>query len=50
VVSEDTAKFGVGYLNPAKVQAMIDFLFENGQISKSFKAEEVINNSFLPGP
>lgn len=49
-LSEDTKKNGLGYLDVAKVQQMIDFLFKNGQITASFKAEEVIDNSFLPGP
>jgi len=48
--SEDTLTYGVGYINTEKVQAMIDFLYQNGQIPKSFNAEEVINNSFLPSP
>jgi len=37
-----------GYIDPVKVQAMIDFLYENGQISRTFDANEVINNTFLP--
>ncbi|OGM09806.1 hypothetical protein A2W13_01330 [Candidatus Woesebacteria bacterium RBG_16_36_11] len=48
--SEDTQLHGVGYINLEKVQEMIDFLFKYGQIPASFKAEEVINNSFLPSP
>jgi NitT/TauT family transport system substrate-binding protein len=50
VTNADTAAHGIGYMDPAKVQAMIDFLYQNGQLSKSFSADEVINNSFLPGP
>jgi NitT/TauT family transport system substrate-binding protein len=47
--SSDTQVDGVGYMSLAKVQEMIDFLYKYDQIPKSFKAEEVINNSFLPG-
>jgi len=46
-VSAETKTNGLGYMDLAKVQAMIDFLFENGQIKTSFKAEEVVDNSFL---
>ncbi|HNP89123.1 MAG: NMT1/THI5 like protein [Microgenomates group bacterium ADurb.Bin219] len=49
VVSEDTKEHGLGYMDLEKVQAMIDFLAANGQIKTSFRAEEVIDNSFLPG-
>jgi len=34
-------------IDPAKVQAMIDFMYQNGNITKSFKAEELIDNSFI---
>lgn len=50
VTNDETAKHGIGYMDLAKVQAMIDFLFANGQIPKTFPAEEVIDNSFLLGP
>jgi len=48
VVSSDTNQHGLGYMDLEKVQTMIDFLAANGQIKKAFKAEEVIDNSFLP--
>jgi NitT/TauT family transport system substrate-binding protein len=48
--NEDTVKHGIGYMDLVKVQAMIDFLFANGQIPNSFKAEEVVDNSFLSAP
>jgi ABC-type nitrate/sulfonate/bicarbonate transport system substrate-binding protein len=47
VVSPDTEKCGLGYMNPVLVQEMIDFLFKNGQIAKSFSATEVVDNSFI---
>jgi len=46
-VSDETKKYGLGYIDLAKVQKMIDFMFDNGNITKSFKAEELIDNSFL---
>jgi len=46
-VSDETEKYGLGYLDPAKVQAMIDFMYANGDIQKTFKAEEIIDNSFI---
>jgi ABC-type nitrate/sulfonate/bicarbonate transport system substrate-binding protein len=46
----DTDKYGLGYMDPTKVQAMIDFLTENGQIPASYDAATLIDNSFLPGP
>ncbi|OGM17190.1 hypothetical protein A2V56_05105, partial [Candidatus Woesebacteria bacterium RBG_19FT_COMBO_42_9] len=48
--SPDTQVHGVGYMSLEKVQEMIDFLYKYGQIPASFKAEEVIDNSFLPSP
>lgn len=48
MVSPDTETHGLGYMDLNKVQTMIDFLAANGQIKKAFKAEEVIDNSFLP--
>lgn len=50
VTSEDTEVHGIGWMNPEKVQEMIDFLYENGQIDHAFDAKEVVDNSFLPGP
>jgi ABC-type nitrate/sulfonate/bicarbonate transport system substrate-binding protein len=47
-VSEDTMAKGLGYINLEKVQALIDFLYEHGQISRSFEASEIVDNSFLP--
>lgn len=49
VISEDTEVHGLGWMNIEKVQEMIDFLYENSQISVTFNAEEIIDNSFLPG-
>jgi len=49
-VSPETEEFGLGYVDPVKVQAMVDFLWENGQIETHFNAADMINNSFLPGP
>lgn len=49
-VSAETEVHGLGYMDLEKVQAMIDFLYEYGQIERSFDASEVIDNSFLPGP
>jgi NitT/TauT family transport system substrate-binding protein len=46
-VSDETKNFGLGYLDPVKVQAMIDFMYANGYLTKSFKAEEIIDNSFI---
>ena len=48
--SEDTETYGLGYMDLEKVQEMIDFLYEYGQISRTFDASEVVDNSFLPGP
>lgn len=47
VTSPDTEVHGLGWMDLAKVQEMIDFLYENGQISRSFSAEEIIDNSYL---
>ncbi len=47
-VSEDTDEHGLGYMSLNKVQEMIDFLYENDQLTKHYNAEEVIDNSYLP--
>jgi NitT/TauT family transport system substrate-binding protein len=47
-VSKDTKEHGLGYMDPTKVQEMIDFLYEHDQLESHFNAEEVIDNSFLP--
>lgn len=47
VTSKDTEIHGIGWINLNKVQEMIDFLYENGQIDHAFSAEEVVNNSFI---
>jgi len=47
VTNDDTKVGGIGYMDLVKVQAMIDFLFANKQIDKSFNAGDVIDNSFL---
>lgn len=49
-VSPETEEFGLGYVDPVKVQAMVDFLYENGQIETNFDAVDMIDNSFLLGP
>ncbi len=50
MTSVDTEAHGVGWMNPEKVQEMIDFLYENGQIDHTFSAEEVVDNSLIAGP
>ncbi len=47
-VSPETDEFGLGYMDPGKVQAMIDILYELGQIDVQLNASDVIDNSFLP--
>ncbi len=47
VTSEDTKTHGIGWMNPEKVQEIIDFLYENGQIDHVFDASEVVDNTFL---
>lgn len=47
-VSGDTLAKGLGWINPEKVQEIIDFLYEHGQISRTFEASEIVDNSFLP--
>lgn len=47
-VSEDTEEHGLGYMNLDKVQEMINFLYQNDQLTEQFDAEEVIDNSYLP--
>jgi len=49
VTSADTEAHGVGYMDIERVQEMIDFLYENGQIDHAFSAEEMVDNSFILG-
>lgn len=49
MTSPATEEHGLGYMDLDKVQEMIDFMAENGQIEESFPAEELVDNSFLPG-
>jgi ABC-type nitrate/sulfonate/bicarbonate transport system substrate-binding protein len=46
-VSDDTEQYGLGYVDIAKVQAMIDFMYENGDIQRTFSASEIVDNSFV---
>jgi NitT/TauT family transport system substrate-binding protein len=49
-VSPETDQYGLGYMDLDKVQAMIDTLYELGQIDVQLSASDVIDNSYLPGP
>jgi len=46
-VSNETKEFGLGYMDLTKVDSMIKFLFDHGQIKQLFQASEVVDNSFL---
>lgn len=48
VVSNEAATYGPGYVDVDKVQSMIQFLYDNGQIPEVFDAKEIVDNSFLP--
>ncbi|MBU1104388.1 MAG: ABC transporter substrate-binding protein [Patescibacteria group bacterium] len=47
VTNEDTAKFGVGYIDVGKVQDMINLLAEKDQIKTEFDASTVVDSSYL---
>lgn len=50
VVSTDTKTHGIGWVSAEKVQEMINFLYENGQIDHPFPAEEIVDTSFISNP
>jgi len=45
-----TETHGLGWTDPTLIQTMIQFLYDNGQIDHVFDANEIIDNTFLPGP
>ena len=49
-ISPETEEHGLGYIDLDKVQAMINLLYELGQIDVLLDAGDVIDNSFLANP